>query len=112
MDALIGSYEDEWQKAVVDPELRKTFKQFANTVRPIQLCLTRLTADLVVSQDERRLPLIENIEERGQSRPADWPKTFPSQKFEEKDITTPREEWTWVKVCSTADMRLTDEGTT
>lgn len=35
MDALIGSYEDEWQKAVVDPELRKTFKQFANTVRSI-----------------------------------------------------------------------------
>lgn len=33
MDFLIGSYEDEWKKTVLDPELRKTFKQFVNTVR-------------------------------------------------------------------------------
>jgi hypothetical protein len=33
MDALIGTYVDEWAQAVTDPELRKTFKQFANTVR-------------------------------------------------------------------------------
>lgn len=37
MDFLIGSYEDEWQKTVLDPELRKTFKQFVNTVRSLSL---------------------------------------------------------------------------
>jgi nitrite reductase (NAD(P)H) len=32
MDALIGTYEDEWKKAVQDPDLRKQFRQFVNTV--------------------------------------------------------------------------------
>lgn len=32
MDALIGTYEDEWKRAVQDPELRKQFRQFVNTV--------------------------------------------------------------------------------
>lgn len=32
MDALIGTYEDEWAKAVKDADVRKQFRQFANTV--------------------------------------------------------------------------------
>jgi hypothetical protein len=32
MDSLIGTYEDEWKRAVQDPELRKKFRQFVNTV--------------------------------------------------------------------------------
>lgn len=37
MDALIGTYEDEWAKAVADPDVRKQFRQFANTVRSVAL---------------------------------------------------------------------------
>ena len=32
MDRLLGTYEDEWKRAVQDPELRKKFRQFVNTV--------------------------------------------------------------------------------
>jgi len=32
MDALIGTYEDEWKRAVEDPDLQRHFRQFANTV--------------------------------------------------------------------------------
>jgi nitrite reductase (NAD(P)H) len=31
MDALIGTYEDEWKRAVQDPDLRRQFKQFVNS---------------------------------------------------------------------------------
>jgi len=29
---LIGTYEDEWKRAVQDPDLRRQFKQFVNSV--------------------------------------------------------------------------------
>lgn len=32
MAKLIGTYVDEWRQAVTDPELRKQFRQFVNTV--------------------------------------------------------------------------------
>jgi nitrite reductase (NAD(P)H) len=32
MHSLVGTYEDEWKKAVNDPDLRKQFRQFVNTV--------------------------------------------------------------------------------
>lgn len=51
------------------------------------------------------------IEERGQQRPADWPKAFPAQKYDVKDIPTPPERWTWVKMASVGDLQPTDEGT-
>lgn len=35
MDALIGTYEDEWKLAVQDPDLQRHFRQFANTVGTI-----------------------------------------------------------------------------
>ena len=36
MDALIGTYEDEWKRAVQDPDLMRHFRQFANTVSNLQ----------------------------------------------------------------------------
>lgn len=92
MDNLIGTYQDEWATAIRDPEVRKSFKQFANT-------------------EERRLNS-ELITERGQQRPADWPKNFPGQRFEVKDIRTPRSQWRYVKLASTGDLSPTEENTT
>lgn len=33
MDALVGTYYDEWKEVVNDPERQKQFRQFVNTVR-------------------------------------------------------------------------------
>ncbi|BGP40530.1 hypothetical protein JCM10449v2_004492 [Rhodotorula kratochvilovae] len=92
MDNLIGTYKDEWAAAVQDPELRKTFKQFANT-------------------DERRLGS-DLIDERGQQRPADWPKNFPGQRFVDEDIRTPRSQWRYVPLATVADLSPTEDNTT
>jgi nitrite reductase (NAD(P)H) len=83
MDALIGTYEDEWKLAVEDPDLQRHFRQFANTVSTPWSRMNKLTM-----KDERR-GAIEMIEERGQMRAADWPKDFPGQKFDAKDLRTP-----------------------
>ncbi|MGH7139287.1 MAG: nitrite reductase small subunit NirD [Pirellulales bacterium] len=53
---LVDSYRCEWADVVNDPEKRRWFKQFVNT-------------------DETEQG-IEIVSERGQSRPADWPKNF------------------------------------
>jgi nitrite reductase (NADH) large subunit len=53
---LVDSYRCEWAEVVNDPEKRRWFKQFVNT-------------------DETE-PGIEFVTERGQTRPADWPKEF------------------------------------
>ncbi|GAA5857736.1 hypothetical protein JCM1840_000889 [Sporobolomyces johnsonii] len=92
MDNLIGTYKDEWAVAIQDPELRKSFKQFANT-------------------DERRLTS-DIITERGQQRPADWPKNFPAQHFKDEDIRTPRSQWKYVKLAEVDDLSPTEENTT
>eukprot|EP00127_Corallochytrium_limacisporum_P006621 Clim_evm50s231 gene=Clim_evmTU50s231 len=55
MEAHVGSYKCEWKEVVEDPELIAEFKQFINT-------------------DETEKPTIEPIDQRGQKRPADWPK--------------------------------------
>jgi nitrite reductase (NADH) large subunit len=54
MQHLVDTYECEWAKVVNDPERRKAFRQFVNT-------------------DETEIG-IEIVGERGQHRPADWPK--------------------------------------
>ncbi|WVW80433.1 nitrite reductase [NAD(P)H], large subunit [Kwoniella bestiolae CBS 10118] len=92
MDNLIGTYEDEWKKAVEDPEARKRFRQFVNT-------------------DERR-PAIDIIEERGQKRAADWPRDFPSQKFDGSHLMTPESEWKWVSLAGVDDLQVNDQNTT
>ncbi len=54
MQYLVDTYECEWKRVVEDPERRKLFRQFVNTRENV--------AD------------IEFVDERGQCRPADWPK--------------------------------------
>ena len=55
MQFLVDSYRCEWKEVVNDPERRKLFRQFVNT-------------------DETE-PGIEFVHERGQARPADWPRS-------------------------------------
>lgn len=57
MQALVDSYECEWTAVVRDPQRRRMFRQFVNT-------------------DETELG-IELVHERGQCRPADWPRGEP-----------------------------------
>lgn len=52
------------------------------------------------------------IEERGQQRAADWPKDFPGQKFDAKDLRTPKSDWKWVALATTADLAATEANTT
>ena len=54
MQYLVDTYKCEWKEVAKDPEKRKFFRQFVNT-------------------DETE-PNIEIVDERGQSRPTDWPK--------------------------------------
>lgn len=63
------------------------------------------------NQDESR-QAIEKIEERGQNRAADWPKEFPAQKFEAKNLPTPKEKWEWVALATVNDLLPTDQNTT
>ncbi|KXN90613.1 Nitrite reductase [NAD(P)H] [Leucoagaricus sp. SymC.cos] len=92
MDNLVNTYEDEWANVVKDPVKRRQFKQFVNT-------------------PERRQQS-ELIEERGQKRPADWPRTAPSLKFTPDQLFTPKDKWTWATVAKKEDMVLSDQGTT
>jgi nitrite reductase (NAD(P)H) len=55
MQELVGTFFCEWTETVNDPEKRKQFQQFANS-------------------GENREPAVEKVEERGQERPAYWPK--------------------------------------
>jgi nitrite reductase (NAD(P)H) len=92
MDALIGTYEDEWKRAVQDPDLRKHFRAFVNS--------------------EEKNQGIEQIVERGQPRAADWPRQFPEQKFELSMLKRPKEEWDWVVLATTGDLQPNDLNTT
>ncbi|KAG1902240.1 uncharacterized protein F5891DRAFT_1025513 [Suillus fuscotomentosus] len=92
MGELIGSYADEWKAVVNDPARRRQFRQFVNT-------------------DERR-PQTEVITERGQERPADWPKQLPPAKLGESVIVTPKSEWEWRKLATVNDLMPTDDATT
>ncbi|KAG1736104.1 uncharacterized protein EDB91DRAFT_1142842 [Suillus paluster] len=89
MGELIGSYADEWKAVVNDPARRRQFRQFVNT-------------------DERR-PQTEIIKERGQERPANWPKQLPPAK---PVIVTPKSEWGWRKLATVHDLMPTDDATT
>ncbi|KAF9239853.1 hypothetical protein BU15DRAFT_87858 [Melanogaster broomeanus] len=88
MDELVGTYSDEWNAVVKDPERRKQFRQFVNT-------------------EERSSPM-EIIQERGQQRPADWPKQFPPAKLRASQIATPKSEWQWRKLATVQDLTLSN----
>ncbi|EXJ78403.1 nitrite reductase [NAD(P)H] [Capronia coronata CBS 617.96] len=62
MQELVGTFFCEWTETLNDPEKRKAFQQFANSA-------------------ENREPAVEKVEERGQSRPAYWPKESVHEDF-------------------------------
>ncbi|KIW41339.1 nitrite reductase [NAD(P)H], large subunit [Exophiala oligosperma] len=55
MQELVGTFFCEWTETLNDPEKRRAFQQFANS-------------------DENLEPAVEKVEERGQARPAYWPR--------------------------------------
>ncbi|CAG8477667.1 9928_t:CDS:2 [Ambispora leptoticha] len=80
MARLLNTYQCEWTSVVKDPARRAQFHQFANT------------GDAQSS--------IEFITERGQQRPADWPKEFPISEVKElyKAAGTQVTDKSWVKI--------------
>lgn len=65
MNQLVGTYFDEWAAAIQDPARRSNFQQFANT--------------------EETLSVVDKVEERGQQRPAYWPKESTKEDFRGTD---------------------------
>ena len=61
MNQLVGSFFDEWSAAITDPARRSHFRQFANT--------------------DATLSVIDKVSERGQQRPAYWPKESTTEDF-------------------------------
>lgn len=66
MQALVGTYECEWTRVVNEPERRKQFRQHVNT--------------------PAKTRNIELIQERKQTRAADWPKDFPPGRFSSSQV--------------------------
>jgi len=88
MQFLVDSYHDEWAEVVKDPARRAKFKQFVNT-----------------DENQPREDMIEFIEQRGQTRPTNWPEDGASQtnwKPDDTDIFS-RSEKSWVSVGKTSD---------
>ncbi len=103
MQFLVDSYRCEWKEVVDDPQRRKLYRQFVNS-------------------DETHAG-IEIVAERGQNRPADWPrndvpldgikllngKTFGEEKGKEKEegkrngAAKPARKLNWVRVGSVGD---------
>jgi nitrite reductase (NAD(P)H) len=77
---------------VVDPARRSQFRQFVNTAE--------------------QQPQSEIITERGQHRPADWPKSYPPVQLASDQFKTAKEDWTWVTVANKSDLVTTDAGAT
>jgi nitrite reductase (NADH) large subunit len=96
MQFLVDTYRCEWKEVVDDPEKRRLFRQFANT-------------------DETESS-IEFVTERGQQRPADWPKDFvPLEQLARCDGRTtgePRHDrpTRWVKVGKVSDFPVDGGG--
>ena len=94
MAKLIDAYQCEWTTVVRDPKRRKHFDAFVNS-------------------DERDT-VIEMIDERGQRRPADWPKELPPmtklpRNDEEGQVSVVNDKNSWLQVGST-DLFPMDEG--
>ncbi|KAF9509211.1 hypothetical protein BS47DRAFT_1377626 [Hydnum rufescens UP504] len=88
MDALVGTYACEWTEVVNNPERQKQFRQFVNT--------------------DERIVGVENIVQRKQQRPADWPKAFPGVKIGDRSIHHSRDEWTWRPLAKVSDLTPSD----
>ncbi|KAK4544505.1 hypothetical protein LTR36_004077 [Oleoguttula mirabilis] len=68
MEDLVGSFFCEWTEVLNSPERMKLFSQFANTDEGVQN--------------------VENVEDRGQQRPAYWPKDAVTEDFRGKEWST------------------------
>jgi NAD(P)H-dependent nitrite reductase small subunit len=66
MQYMVNTYECEWKQVVQDPVRRASFKQFVNT--------------------DKVEPGIEFVTERGQQRPADWPKAGTGAPWKVKHV--------------------------
>ncbi len=104
MQFLIDSYQCEWKAVLEDPDKRRWFRQFVNS-----------------DEDE---PGIEMIVERGQRRPADWPRDSDFIPLEDLRVHTPApaadarsddsapqpEDRKWVRVGTVDDFPLNGGG--
>ena len=61
---------------------------------------------------DTRVHQAEQIVERGQTRPVNWPKAASPLAFRESDIATPKDAWTWKRLASVHDLAPNDSGTT
>ena len=103
MSYLVDTYKCEWTETVKDPEKRARFRQFVNAdakPKPSEVVVD----EQKVNTNPQHLG-IEFIEERGQRRPADWPKlqvTYPKGNGVGLALEqTPSE---WVQVANAADV--------
>lgn len=110
MDNLVSTYEDEWATAVKGTSILLSSPAFASKQRQSDLS-KRKQFKQFVNTDEI-LPQSEVITERGQPRPADWPKAYPPVKFSYDNVVTAKSKWKWITVAKTADMLANDAGTT
>jgi len=62
-------------------------------------------------QYRRTGPQAELIEERGQYKPADCPKSSAALKITPDQLKTPKSQWTWVTVAKKRDMALSEHTT-
>lgn len=92
MEQLVDTYEDEWTRVVKTPELRKRFQEFVNA-----------------DSNGTKEPMIEMIEERGQLRPANWPKQVDAMPSLEEQVKCKSTTLDWMHVGST-DLYPKDEG--
>lgn len=86
MNALVGTFHDEWAEVVRDPKRREAFRQFANT-------------------DENQ-STAERIMQRGHTRPVDWPSDSPL-KFRRSDVIS-LTQWKWRPLVHIASLEPTD----
>lgn len=112
MDDLVGTFRDEWSVVTNDPEKQKQFRQFVNTVSRHLADFSRQSRIVDVSHQDERVMQVEQVSERGQSRPAYWPKTSSAVHLREDQIQTPKDQWKWRTLAKIADLSPTDAGTT
>jgi NAD(P)H-dependent nitrite reductase small subunit len=91
MNFLVGTYEDEWARIVKTPELRKRFREFVN------------------ADSDKKEPMIEMVEERGQLRPANWPKQVEPLPSLDDQVKSEADTFDWMHVGST-ELYPRDEG--
>lgn len=92
MALLVDTYEDEWTRIVKTPELRKRFQEFVNA-----------------DNNGEKEPMIEMVEERGQLRPANWPKQVNPMPSLDEQVKSKSATLDWMHVGST-NLYPKDEG--